>query len=366
MNISGFILVFNYFKKNKTFKVAKVSLYYRVMFSLLILWSFFTIIRSFSFDSQSLITLFGHYLMGWAWLTPLAIVFGFKLSNWVFLFDYFGKLLLIVSIITLGSLFYNQRIIFGLLEWMAFLPILVLTYSIQNGKNKTIILFSIAAYLVLSYRASQRANLLLLVILGVFVILNIYKERKRHYKKIGLSLIMIIGFFVLLLNGQKYFNELSSDKDLTVDTRTFLYEELFLDFKDNTIIYGRGVLGTYYSEYFNNWNKSEEGGDSETRILIEVGYLHIILKGGVIMLILHLLILIPAAYLGIFKSKNVIAKMSGVLILAYLILWLVSYYQIYSAEYILLWMAVGTVISSRTRLMTNIDINNNYLKQTHR
>ena len=45
--------------------------------------------------------------------------------------------------------------------------------------------------------------------------------------------------------------------------------------------------------------------------------------------------------------------MCGFFILAYLIVWCVSYYPVYSVEYILLWMAAGTVMAAKNRDLTN-------------
>ena len=132
---------------------------------------------------------------------------------------------------------------------------------------------------------------------------------------------------------------------------------MFHDMSEPEQIIGRGALGTYYSPYFAMLHHSGvKGGDSAIRSVNEIGYLEMVLKGGYIMLILYLLILLPAAYLGIFKSNNTIARMSGYLIAIYLIVWLVSYYSVYSAEYLLLWMAVGTAISPQARKISDDEI----------
>jgi hypothetical protein len=83
MNISGVLLVTYFFKIS--IRKFDVNLYFKTIFSLLLIWSTFTIFRGLSYDQKSLITLFGHYLMGWAWLCPLAIVFGFNINNWLLL-----------------------------------------------------------------------------------------------------------------------------------------------------------------------------------------------------------------------------------------------------------------------------------------
>jgi hypothetical protein len=125
---------------------------------------------------------------------------------------------------------------------------------------------------------------------------------------------------------------------------------------DHDLLVGRGALGTYHSTYFEYTTEHGLGGDSPTRSTIEVGYLQMILKGGYIMMGLYLLILLPAAYLGIFKSNNIVAKMSGYLIITYLLFWTFTYPPVFSAEFILLWMAAGTAMSASTRKITNDEI----------
>lgn len=356
MNLSGFSLVYFFLKHQKRFKIIDVNYYFKLVFVFLILWSLSMSIRSFSFNSSTLISLFGHYLMGWAWLTPLAIIFGFNIFNWIKLFKFFGSLLIIVIILSLGIIFYNQKIIFGLLEWMAFMPVLFLTFFIQKRKNKIISIFSLLVYIVLTFFASQRANLLFLLILSLFFLIEFYKRKGNNIKKLFLFLIFIgLGFFLNHQYNNKSKN-LVGDSELTSDTRTFLFVELFQDLTYFEKISGRGTLGKYYSPYFDLWNQYYDGGDSEYRSLSEVGYLQMILKGGIILVILNLLILLPASFLGIFRSNNLVSKMCGYFIFSYLILWTVSYYPVYSVEYILLWMAVGTVLNPNARSLYNKDI----------
>ena len=136
MNISGLLLLYTFFKNYILFKVEKVSLYFKIIFSLLILWSIYTFFRSFSFDVNDLKSLFSHYLMGWAWLTPCAVVFGFNIFVWGNLYKYFTKILLIGSIIGTFSFSYLNSFNSALLEFFAFLPIVMLVSFIQNKKNK--------------------------------------------------------------------------------------------------------------------------------------------------------------------------------------------------------------------------------------
>ena len=71
---------------------------------------------------------------------------------------------------------------------------------------------------------------------------------------------------------------------------------------------------------------------------------------------LHLLVLLPVSLVGIFHAKNRIARSCGYIILSYLLLWVVSYYPVYSAEYILIWMAAGTIASKKIREMADEEV----------
>ena len=355
MNISGILLIIYFFKKIR--KNINTAFYFKVVFFLLIVWSSYTILRSISLDSKSLITLFGHYLMAWAWLTPLAIVFGFNISNWLKSFDFFCKLLFIGSILALGSYFYSLDTVYGIIEWMAFLPFLLLTHIYQNKRNKKIIVFSIFSYIFLTYVGAQRANILFLTLLFLFPYFYYLRNKQTNNVKKG---VIYFGTFILIIIVAIQFQNITykvlENKELTTDTRSFLFLEIFSDLSHEEEVFGRGALGKYYSPHFAYTEKNGLPGDSPMRSVSEVGYLQMILKGGYVMMILYLLILLPAAYLGIFKSNNIIAKMSGYLILSYLVLWGVSYYPVYSAEYILLWMATGTAISKSARKMKNQDL----------
>ena len=71
------------------------------------------------------------------------------------------------------------------------------------------------------------------------------------------------------------------------------------------------------------------------------------------MMALYILILIPAAYLGIFRSNNIITRMSGYFIFTNLLMFFVVDPPEYSFNFFLLWMAVGTVTSSSIRKLEN-------------
>jgi hypothetical protein len=354
MNISGLLLGYTFIQKRNRFKTAKVGRYFRFLLLFLLGWALFTLLRSFAFNGKTLITLFGHYLMGWAWLTPLAVIFGFNILNWLRIFNVSSIVLSIVSVFGIFCFLYPLPKSYGLIEFYAFLPILLLTWFFQKKRNKRIVMFSTVVYVFISIIISQRANILFILLLLFFWFIQFLRQTElKPTKKILAILILLAGSIMMLLRMDAYYDKIMSNEEVTTDTRTFLFEELFMDLSPKEQWVGRGALGTYYSPYFEYIAQQGLEGDSETRSVNEVGYLQMILKGGYVMMLLYLLILLPAAFLGIFRSKNIIAKMCGYFILAYLIIWGISYYPVYSAEYLLVWMAAGTVMSKRNRSITN-------------
>ena len=65
------------------------------------------------------------------------------------------------------------------------------------------------------------------------------------------------------------------------------------------------MTGTYYC-----WEVSDI--DRLNRLVIETGYLNIILKGGIFLLLPYVFFCIKSFFLGYFKSKNMLTKGMGV------------------------------------------------------
>jgi hypothetical protein len=361
MNLSILLIIWYFIRTIR--KRIDIHPYFKIMFTFLIIWSLFTIFRSLNPDSA--ITIFGHYGGGWTWILPLSAVFGFSIFNWLKSFKLFGLLLLIVSAIGLGSYFYSNDIVWGLLEIMVILPVMFLAIFVQNRNRKMIVLFSVIPFLIMCLKVSRRLGFIIIAMLIIFSLIEYLRRSDVNiYRKLLFSSIIIVAGLFALLSMDEIYNRLSKNKEVTTDTRTFLYVEQFADTSEMERIFGRGAMGTYYSEYFEIWNQMGlSKGDSSTRWTNEVGYLHIILKGGYIMAILYLSILIPAAFLGIFKSQNSVARMCGYYILCYILIWPISFSPIFGAEYIFLWTAAGTAISSSVRKLTIKKVKSNNLNK---
>jgi hypothetical protein len=115
-------------------------------------------------------------------------------------------------------------------------------------------------------------------------------------------------------------------------------------------IVGRGINGEYYCP------DVTEDQSSNYRDLIETGYLQIILKGGLIRLILFLLISIPAVFLGLFSSKNLLSKASAIWIIIALISLYPSTVESFSLQYLLVWISIGICYSKEIRNLSNTKV----------
>ena len=353
--ISGFFLVFLAYKNFYTLK--RIHLYFKLLLLLLLIWSLLIIIRSIDMNISNLTTLFFHNQVGmWAWLTPLAIFIGLSITNWLKLFSFLWKFILLGTFfVFLGTVLeINLSVAAFLSSW----PIFLLTHKYHSKKVLYILFISILIFVIYRYFVmGSRSSVITLFLIFLFLIFDHLKNSYMTNRKIFISwALLFFGLFITLQMNSLY-KEFNNNKDLSVDSRSFLFNEIFTDMTENELLIGRGALGKYYSPYFDKLKELDiEGGDAADRSISETGYLQLILKGGYIMLGLYLFILIPAAYLGIFKSNNMISRMSGYIILHYIIMMILIYPPGYKLSFIILWIAVGASISPNIRALRDADI----------
>lgn len=148
-----------------------------------------------------------------------------------------------------------------------------------------------------------------IIIISMFLFAFLASKAFRLVKSKFLKFTFLVASFTLVYFLFFYFAEIfeyltSSIKSETIsktDTRSFLFIELFSDMKGSDYILGRGYVGTYYSPYFKEW--LGDGGDSATRFTVEIGFLDIILKGGLTMLVITLFVFMKYIYFGIINFK---------------------------------------------------------------
>lgn len=159
---------------------------------------------------------------------------------------------------------------------------------------------------------------ILLSIITIFYISSIYKQSQG-----GL-------FGYLLARGDE-------------DTRSGVEEYMKADMSDTDWIIGKGIAGEYYCP---NIDVNDVTG---YRNVIETGYLEIMLKGGAVSLVLYLLIAIPAIFIGLFASKNILSKAAAMWILLSTIYIYPIVVTGFDMRYLIYWISIGICYSKKIR-----------------
>lgn len=335
------------------------------IFYLLIIWGCVVILRSLSLSLQDTVTNFGNVYMGWAWLVPMALVIGIKIENWSIVLNVIGFIFKLMIVVFIISLFFDN----DYLKWAWLLrPVnLVLLMGLYRFTflKKINIFIIVGILIIVATKVEQRMDLLFLgMTISLLLIDKIISIKIRR-----VLLKYIIGAFILVFTlvftvGYEFVSNIISSIIDFQDSRTFLFKELFSELNQTEKFFGRGSLGTYYSEFFEGTRKYWElmgrtgwAGDVPERITIEVGYLQMLLKGGLVLLILNVSMYIYAIYLALFKSNNKFIKRLGYYILIITALSLVSLRPAFTPTFILLWLSIGTVLSKKNRQLSNEEIN---------
>ncbi len=333
---------------------------------ILIIWNLINIGRGLYSDSGTITTLFGNVFTSLALLVPFVVVFSIKTINLKRINHYFFKLLKIGILLFIlffvlggGVINFTQIRILNIL----FLPVIFLITTIHfEKKNKKYIVLIVAILLFyVAYINSSRTMIIreLLLIIGL---ISLFFYRKFHFKWIlKVTFILLIVPFIFIQSsmdsGESFFQKnLSSvsDEEMSTDTRTFLYIEVYEDLvNNNKLLFGKGANGTYYSDYFN-----VAEGDSETRLSVEVGVLAILLKSGLVGVTLYLSLLFAAIYFSFFRSNNYFVVGVGFMLFIYTMLLFIENSISYSSHNLLVWFFIGVCLSNEIRNMSNFQIQN--------
>ena len=279
---------------------------------------------------------FGFYKRIFALFTPVGIVFIILCYQW-------SKDLLDP---TRENNSPGQYVIECLFLYLAYpLTFILITYSFHKRKvNLFAILVTVLSVYFLIYRARRGSLFMCLTTLfGVLLVYLIYAKMKLMV--IFLSVFLTL-FFYIFLSGVKLpsvFDFLMTRKD--EDTRGPVEYAMKLDMKTADWAIGKGINGTYYCPGINPF--------SDRRNIIETGYLQIILQGGMVSLILLGLIVVPAVYLGLFKSSNIFSKAAAIFILLWIIYQYPRIVNSFSIYYLLIWISVGICYSAKIRNLSD-------------
>lgn len=186
---------------------------------------------------------------------------------------------------------------------------------------------------------ARRGSSLSIVLVLVSSFLLYIKKVSAFQKVVSMLFVSVLLLFGCSRVSSSNMMDNLKDKGM-YDSRSEVSEYFEKDMLKSTDLYfGRGLNGQYYCPqiYY-----TKEGIVSVNyRYSIETGFYHLILKGGLIFALLHVLILGISALKGLFLSKNNILK-------AFALWMLLSLWELYpfgwptfTIKFLLVWIGVG-------------------------
>lgn len=295
------------------------------------------------------------------YLAPLIILFPPKIIFYKKLFDVIvilGIIFLLFSVVFIRELLNRSEDTQEVIEYFAkFLSVpcgfILLTYKYHSKTRKLLSLSVMLLTLLFAiYKARRGLSLICASSLIGAYFLYLFNTRKTILVIYFSVLLAILGIYKMSTIYNIHNNGLLSfiAKRGEEDTRTPVELYYYSDMKQNDWIFGRGINGQYYCPDIG------ENQLTDYRSYIETGYLQIILKGGIINLSLYLLILIPALFLGLFNSKNLLTKASAIWILISLISLYPSTVNTFSLNFLLVWISVSICCSKKIRMFSDYEL----------
>ena len=336
--------------------------YLKIIFAIYLIWSISIIFRGIHLNYDSIKTMLVDANFGiFIYIAPFIILFPQKFRFYKNLFDLI--VILAISFLLFDVLFIKQLLdrssaTQDVIEYLAkFLSIpcgyILLTYK-YHSRNRKLLAFGvmIISLLFALYKARRGLSLICGSIL-IFSYFLYLVNTKRVVITIYLSVLLVLGGVyyessIYNINNNKLFSFIAKRGE--EDTRTPVELYFYSDFKTNDWIFGRGINGEYYCP---NIDKDQL---TDYRSYIETGYLEIILKGGIIFLGLYLLILVPAFFLGLFYSKNILSKAAAIWIIISLIALYPSTVNTFTLNFLLIWISAGICYSSELRNLSDNQI----------
>lgn len=143
------------------------------------------------------------------------------------------------------------------------------------------------------------------------------------------------------------------ESNLSVDTRTLLYHEVFYSMlkRDSSFLIGEGGGAGYESDSFIDTVVNESGRASS-----EVGFLNLVLYSGAIGVVLYAAMLFTAAYYAINRSNNTLCKMLGIFLGAHWVIFFIEDITKLDMNFYFIWFTVGLCFSHRFRALTDVQL----------
>lgn len=347
-------------KKNKCFPH-----HYKMTLYFILIWGGWNILKSIKPELKTLTDIFGLPSTGMAWVVPIAMFAGAQLHFWKKLIYIFtlhtilGIILFLIFMLTNHDFFNNSP---EYINWYFLYPsgFLILNWRFQERKVNIIALTGFICFTANGWLMGRRYLVLISLIYFIFLIKS-YSHKSTSIYKSFISNLVLLGLIVTFLFSYTNLNTFANSTQYNTyssynrilykgihNSRTGFYNDLTNHISTEEFFLGKGVLGGYRSSIFRNYNNP-----FLLRKNIEIGYLQIILKCGLVMLALFLIICVPAGFYGVFFSRNSFTFTTGLIVVNRLIEMFIFGLPAATCSYVLFWLAVGSCLNPSLRNATN-------------
>ena len=232
-------------------------------------------------------------------------------------------------------------------QYMAFFSTFLLGFMKDNfsKKEKCLIVIVWGVYFFLMILNARRNVCFSLAVYAVVAYYYIYFFKNDSYSKLSAIIVSVIFVILIYFNFQSLiqgsFHALYDR--VGEDTRSSVNEFMLADFASSPIeewIFGRGVDGGYYQEFYNY----ATGEMEDIRYVIETGYLNVMLKGGILMNVIVILIIFVAIKQA-YKTNVKDSYYMGTILITYLIdNYTTNTVLLFNSRTIILWFIISCLL----------------------
>ena len=337
------------------------SPFIRVVFDLLVICVFIAFFRSMWHTSGKLEwkELLLSSFMGLSMFPILFFVIGVNAK-------YFTPINLIISAYCIIAFIISAAFMkYPELQLFLLMPLIytIITYPLQKNRDR-VLTFIMAAVIVVTSMTNRAGvgRIIISYMIVIFYTIALKIDFSKKLINLVIFFVLMVPFYLLYLGvkGENVFGDALGDnaqggygqENLQADTRTFLYVEVFQDLDMNkAFLFGKGVNAGYLSESFQTLN----------RTIVEVGFLQILLKSGIVGFLLYMTMIVSAIFKAMNSSKNKFMGYLALLLLGYVLMFFIENILAFNMLNVMIWIVIGMCHSQELREMSDEEIKNLFL-----
>ena len=333
-----------YFKSTSSLNPIKMPAFYNIYVPLLLAFVFISLSKDLTNPNLKWITLLNNPYSLLSVGSIFLFVVGMQTEDINPILDLLKFVVFVFLLVVLLPVFGKVKYYQGYICANAFIPFYFISTSLKKHLWFSWVLLLVGLYFsnLSDYRIIAMR---ILLFMGLYVGFSMVK--KVGILKLLIIIIACVGLYQFLVNLSDIlylFKDIIGVKSFDdVDTRAFLWSEVFEDLKGSEFIFGKGFLGTYFSEYFLMiLVHFQTYADHYERFSVEVGFLQLLLKGGFFWYFLYITPILYSFIKGIFwHYNNKLVFSISIFLFTELLLMFIENNPYFSFQYSLIFFLAG-------------------------